>query len=222
MKLGTPVTVDTVKREKPDVLVVASGAKALSIDVPGIDKPHVVSAWDVLAERVADIGENVVVVGGAATGCESAHFIASMGTVDPEAFTFIMYHAAEETGFAKELLHNSRRNITIIDMVPRLAENVGRTSRWSLLKRLRLMGVELRPNTKLLEITDDSVIVETEEGEQSIPADTVVLALGAVPVDDLAREIEGDGIEVITIGDAIQPRKMNDAILEGFEGALNL
>ena len=93
VKLGTPVTVDTVKREKPDVLVVASGAKALSIDVPGIDKPHVVSAWDVLAERVADIGENVVVVGGAATGCESAHFIASMGTVDPEAFTFLMYHA---------------------------------------------------------------------------------------------------------------------------------
>jgi 2,4-dienoyl-CoA reductase (NADPH2) len=222
VKLCTLLTADTVKREKPDVLVVASGARALSIDVPGIDKPHVVSAWDVLAERVADIGENVVVVGGAATGCESAHFIAAMGTVDPEAFTFIMYHAAEDTGFAKELLHNSRRNITIIDMVPRLAENVGRTSRWSLLKRLRLMGVELRPNTKLLEITDDSVIVETEEGEQSIPADTVVLALGAVPVDDLAREIEGDGFEVIKIGDVIQPRKMNDAILEGFEAALNL
>jgi 2,4-dienoyl-CoA reductase (NADPH2) len=222
VKLGTRVTADTVKRHKPDVLVVASGAEALGIDVPGIDKAHVVSAWDVLAERVADIGENVVVVGGAATGCESAHFIASMGTVDPEAFTFIMYHAAEDTGFAKELLHNSRRNVTIIDIVPRLADNAGRTSRWSLMKRLRLMGVELRPNTKLLAVTDDSVIVETEEGEQSIPADTVVLAVGAVPVDELAREVEGNGIEVITLGDARQPRKMSDAILEGFEAALNL
>jgi len=84
------------------------------------------------------------------------------------------------------------------------------------------MGVELRPNTKLLAITDDSVIVETEEGEQSIPADTVVLAVGAVPVDELAREIQGNGIEVITLGDARQPRKMSDAILEGFEAALNL
>jgi NADH dehydrogenase FAD-containing subunit len=90
------------------------------------------------------------------------------------------------------------------------------------MKRLRLMGVELRPNTKLLAIEDDSVIVETEEGEQSIPADTVVLAVGAVSVDELARETPGDGIEVITIGDALQPRKMNDAILEGFEAALNL
>jgi 2,4-dienoyl-CoA reductase (NADPH2) len=182
----------------------------------------VVSAWDVLAERVADIGENVVVVGGNATGCESAHFIASMGAVDAEAFTFIMYHAAEDTGFAKELLHNSRRNITVIDMIPRLADNVGKTSRWSLMKRLRLMGVELRPNTKLLEITDDSVVVETEEGEQTIPADTVVMAVGAVSVDDLAREVGGDRVEVITIGDAREPRKIADAILEGFEAAVNL
>ena len=46
-------------------------------------------------------------------------------------------HAAEDIGFAKELLYNSRRNITIIDMLPRLADNVGKTSRWSLMKRLR-------------------------------------------------------------------------------------
>jgi 2,4-dienoyl-CoA reductase (NADPH2) len=107
-------------------------------------------------------------------------------------------------------------------MIPRLAENVGKTSRWSLMKRMRLMNVELRPNTKLLEITDDSVIVETEEGEQSIPADTVVMAVGAISVDDLAREIGGDGVEVITIGDAKEPRKISDAILEGFEGALGI
>ena len=133
-----------------------------------------------------------------------------------------MYHAAENPDFAKELLYNSRRNITVIDIVPRLAGNVGKTSRWSLLKRMRLMGVELRPNTKLLEIRDDSVIVETEEGERSIPADTVVMAVGAVPVDDLARAVEGDGVEVITIGDAKEPMKIADAILEGFEGALSL
>jgi 2,4-dienoyl-CoA reductase (NADPH2) len=222
VKLGTPATAQTVASEKPDVLVVASGAKELEIDVPGLEKPHVVSAWDVLAENVADIGEEVVVVGGSATGCEAAHFIACMGTVDPETFTFLMYHAAEDTDFAKKLLYDSRRNVTIIDMVPRMADNLGKTSRWSLMKRLRLMGVELRPNTKLLEIRDDSVMVETEEGNQSIRADTVVMAVGAVPIDDLAREIGGDGVEVITVGDAKHPRKIADAILEGFERAVEL
>jgi hypothetical protein len=46
--------------------------------------------------------------------------------------------------------------------------------------------------------------------------------VGAVSVDDLAREIEGDGLEVITIGDAREPRKIAEAVYEGFEAAVNL
>ena len=222
VKVGTTLTASIVEKEKPDVLVVASGAKGDTIDVPGIDKPHVLSAWDVLAERAVEIGDRVVVVGGSATGCETAHFIASMGSVDSESFAFLMYHSAEDVEFAKTLLHDSRRQITVIDMLPRLADNAGRTSRWVLMKSLRLMGVDLRPNTKLLEITDDSVVVETEEGRQAIPADTVVIAVGAVSVNDLAAQVRDDGIEVIVIGDAKEPRKINDAIHEGFHAALKI
>lgn len=222
VKLGTALTASMVEQQKPDVLVVASGAKNLSIDVPGIDKPHVLSAWDVLAERAADIGDRVVIVGGSATGCETAHFIASMGTVDSDSFAFLMYHSAEDVEFAKELLHDSRRQITVIDMLPRLASNAGRTSRWVLMKSLALMQVELRPNTKLLEISDDSVVVETEEGRQTIPADTVVMAVGAVSVDDLAEQVKREGTRVIVIGDAKEPRKINDAISEGFQEALRV
>ena len=65
-------------------------------------------------------------------------------------------------------------------------------------------------------------MVETEEGKQTIPADTVVMAVGAVSVDDLAEQVKGDGIEVIVIGDAKQPRKINDAIFEGFQEALKV
>lgn len=164
----------------------------------------------------------MIVVGGSATGCETAHFIASTGTPDSDTFTFLMYHSAEDPEFAMELIHNSGRNITVIDMVPRLATNMGRSARWSLMKSLRLMGVQLRPKAKLLEITDDSVIVETAKARESLKADTVVIAVGVLPVDDLAKEIEGNGIKVITIGDAKKPRKMTEAVNEGFEEALRI
>ena len=173
-------------------------------------------------DKVSHIGENVVVVGGSATGCETAQFIASMGTPEPDTFTFLIYHSAEDPEFATKLLHDAGRRITVIDMVPRFANNVGRTARWSLMKGLRLMGVELRKKTKLLEITDDAVIVETEEGKTSLKADTVVMAVGVLPDDELARHLEEDGIKVITIGDAKKPRKMTDAIWEGFEEALKI
>ncbi len=222
LELNTLLTPGMIKENSPDVLVVASGAEPMKIDIPGVDKPHVVSGWDVLTEKVHNIGQHVVIVGGSATGCETAHFVASMGAPDPSTFTFLMYHGAEDIQFAMDLLHNPGREITVIDMVPRFADNVGRTSRWSLMRSLRLMGVNLLSKTKLIEITDDSILVETEGGKESIEADTVIMAVGVLPVNHFAGEIEGDGIKVITIGDAKEPRKITEAVREGFEEALKI
>ncbi|MBL7173972.1 MAG: FAD-dependent oxidoreductase [Desulfobacteraceae bacterium] len=222
VNFNTPVTPETVRSERPDVLVIASGARPVRIEVPGIDKPHVVDAWDVLSEKVWQIGEEVVIVGGSATGCETALFVAQIGSPDPETFTFLMYHTAERPEVVRRLLHAAGRKVTVIDMVPRFAENVGRTARWSLIKSLRLMGVKLRPNTTLLEIRDDSVLVKTDKGEVSIPADTVIMAAGAVPVNGLAQDLKGDRVNIITIGDAKEPRKITEAVREGFEEALKI
>jgi len=220
--INTPLTPEMAARERPDLLVVASGARPVRIPVTGMDKPHVVDAWDVLGEKVWNIGRNVVVVGGSATGCETALFVAEMGVPDPETFTFLMYHSAENREFAAELLHSPGRKVTVIDMVPRLADNVGRTARWSLTKSLKLMGVTLRPNTTLLEIRDNSALVQTKKGSATIPADTVIMAVGVVSVDDLARDMEGTGIQVVTIGDAKTPGKITEAVREGFEEALRI
>ncbi|MBW2095855.1 MAG: FAD-dependent oxidoreductase [Deltaproteobacteria bacterium] len=222
VRLNTPLTPETAAREKPDAVVVASGARPLSIDVPGAGKPHVVEAWDVLSEKVWDIGRNVVVVGGSATGCETAHYIASMDIPDPATYSFLMFHNAEDPEFATSLLHTPARRVTVIDMVPRLANNVGRTARWSLMKSLRLLHVDLRPKTRLIEIRDDSVEVETDKGEASIPADMVVMAVGVASENRLVKELEETGMKVITIGDAKAPRRITEAVREGFQEALKI
>ena len=220
--INRAVGADLVKAEKPDVLAVATGAAPLKINVPGVDGPNVVDAWDVLSEQVPYIGQKVVVVGGSATGCETAHAIASMDAPDPEAFTFLMYHNAEDASFACGLLHDSCRQVTIIDVLDRLAGNVGRTARWSLMKSLRLEGVDLRPATCLKEITSEGVVVETGDLTETIPADTVVMAVGAKSLRDLAEVTDLGGVQVITLGDAKEPRNMTSAIREGYEEALRI
>ncbi len=222
IRLETLLSPEIIKSEKPDVVVMASGAKPIDIKVPGIDKPHVVSAWDVLCDNAPDIGQNVVIVGGSATGCETAHYIASMGIPDPETFFFLMFHDAEEVEYAKNLLYNPGRKITIIDMVERLADNVGKSSRWGLLKSLRLLGVDMRPKTKLVSITDDEVLVESAGKSDSIPADTVIIAVGALSENSLSKEIKGGEASLITIGDAKEPRKITEAVREGFQEALKI
>jgi 2,4-dienoyl-CoA reductase (NADPH2) len=220
--LDTALTREIVQEQSPDVLVVASGARPMNLDFPGVDKPHVIDAWDVLSEKAWKIGRNAVVVGGSATGCETAYFIASMDIPDPDTYSFLMFHTAEDPKFATSLLRSTGRQVTVIDMVPRLAANVGRTSRWSLMKSLRLLGIDLRPGTKLIEIRDDSVLVETAKGEETIPADTVVMAVGASSVNDFAGNVKEIGCDVITIGDAKEPRKITEAVREGFEEALKI
>jgi 2,4-dienoyl-CoA reductase (NADPH2) len=220
--LDTALTREIVAEQSPDILVIASGARPMYLDVPGVDKPHVIDAWDVLSEKAWKIGSDVVVVGGSATGCETAYFIASMDIPDPDTYSFLMFHTAEDPEFATSLLRTAGRQVTVIDMVPRLADNVGRTSRWSLIKSLKLLGIDLRPGTKLIEIRDDSVLVETAKGEETISADTVVMAVGASSVNDFAGNLKEIGCHVITIGDAKKPRKITEAVKEGFEEALKI
>lgn len=222
IRLNTPVDLPLINDIKPDVLVVASGAKPLEVNFPGIDKKHVVNAWDILSEKVWDIGKNVVIIGGSATGCETAHFISTLGMPDAETCAFLMYHRAESETFLNDLMHKTKRNITVIDMVDRLASNVGRTSRWALVKSLKLSDVNMLPNTRLVEIKDDSVVVQVGEEVKNIPADMVVLALGAKSDNALAEAVMGTGPEVIVIGDAQTPRKISDAVLEGFRHGLKV
>ena len=216
VRTGTPLTKEIVDAEKPDLVVAATGAEPITPPIPGIDKPHVVGAWDVLADRIPDIGDDVVIIGGSATGCETAHYLASQEMMDYDTFSFLMYHNAEDPVYAMELLHRTQRRITVVDMVDRLANNVGRTARWSLMKSLRLSGVELRPSTQVKEITDDGVVVESDKGTETIPADTVIIAVGATPMKTLANELSSTNVPVVVIGDAAEPRKIEDAIREGF------
>ncbi len=222
IRLGRSLTAEDVKRERPDAVVVATGAEPIAIRVPGIDKPHVVDAWDVLRGNVAHIGKRVVVVGGNAVGCETAEWIATDGLPDPETFMFLACHGAEAPEKLQSLGVCNGRGITVIDMVDRIGANVGPSTRWVLMQSLKRHGVELRTGTRLVEILDDAVVVETGAGRERIGADTVVMAVGSRSVNGLVEELRPTGVEVIVIGDAKTPRKFSDAIAEGYAEARNL
>ncbi|MCG6535375.1 MAG: NAD(P)/FAD-dependent oxidoreductase, partial [Syntrophales bacterium LBB04] len=139
---------------------------------------------------------------------------------DDRTFTFLAYHEADDLGRLRELLYHSGRSITVLEIMEKLAGNVGISTRWNLLKNLKRLGVKLRSQVRLIRIEEAQVIIETQTGQESIPADTIIMATGSRSVNDLAREGRELGIEVMTIGDAKEPRKIADAVREGFDAAL--
>ncbi|MFP3913199.1 MAG: FAD-dependent oxidoreductase, partial [Desulfobacteraceae bacterium] len=91
VELQLRVTADQnrVRELAPETVVLASGARPVTPQIPGIDSPHVVQSWEVLAGRKG-VGTRVVVLGGNAVGLETALYLAHVGTLTPEMLHFLM------------------------------------------------------------------------------------------------------------------------------------
>ncbi len=222
LRTGTEVTPEMVSGEKPDLVVIGTGAAPFKPPIEAVDAPNVVQAWDVLRGRV-QTGANVVVVGGGSVGLETAIFLATKGTISPAQLYFLTLHQAESPDVLRELMVKGVKKVTVIEMLPRMAQDVGPSTRWVLLKELQLRGITLVTGAKMKDISSESIVYTDSNGNDvTIPADTVVLAMGSRPENSLASELEKQGVEVRVIGDAKKPGRIGGALDAGFELAREL
>ena len=96
-------------------------------------------------------------------------------------------------------------------------------ARRRLLDGLREKQVTMLTEATCEEIAEGSVTVTTGEGQKdTVQADTVILAVGYQKNDDLLQALEGKVPEVYCIGDSSEPRRIVDAINEGYRTGLSL
>ncbi len=213
VKLNTDVTPALVEAEAPDSVIVATGAQPIIPDLPGVDRANVHTAFDVLEGR-ADIGRRVVVVGGGGIGCETAFYLAKLGAMDAETAVFLMTWKALDPETALRLTMKGRE-VTIVEMLPSIARDIGMARRGFLRRVLAMHEINIITQVRATAITEDGVACVDQDGAtQTIPADTVVLALGTRSSNDLGEQLQDKVPELYLIGDAKQPRKAMDAIHE--------
>jgi 2,4-dienoyl-CoA reductase (NADPH2) len=210
----TEVTPEYVELEKPDAVVLATGAEPLVSVIKGIDRPNVVMAWDVLSGR-ADAGKEVVVIGGGAVGLGTAIFLARKGTIDGDTLRFLLANQAETFETLNSLLFRGVKKVTVVEMLNRLGQDLGRSTRWTIIQDLWRLSVKTMTHTRAKEITDAGVIVDRAGREDLIRGDTIVVATGAKAVNALYEKLQGRAPEVYLIGDAKSPRKALEAVAEG-------
>jgi 2,4-dienoyl-CoA reductase (NADPH2) len=202
--------------EKPDAVILATGALPIKPPIPGVELPHVVQAWEVLQET-AVTGRRVVIIGGGAVGVETALFLAEKGTLSPEALKFLLVNRAEDPEDLYELATRGTKDIVVIEMIDKMGKDIGKTTRWGILQDLSRQGIQTKATTKALEITETFVKVEMDGKIEEIPADTVVLAAGAASYNPLQEFVENQGIPCKVIGDAARVALAFDAVHQGFE-----
>lgn len=219
--LGIEADQGLVKEMKPDVVIVATGASPILPNIPGIETQGVVRAWDVLSGKV-HVGEKVVIVGGNAVGLETALYLADQGTLPPEVLHFLVANRAESWETLEGLVNRGDRHVTVVEMMKRAGEDIGSSTRWTVMMELRRLGVTILTGATAVRIRPEGVEIEKGQKRDLLPAESVVIAAGAEPENSLVDELVDLVPEIYTIGDAKAPRNALEAIKEGFHTGLKI
>jgi NADPH-dependent 2,4-dienoyl-CoA reductase/sulfur reductase-like enzyme len=191
VRLGEELTIERIRAEKPDVVVIATGAKPALPEVPGLaaalESGFARTIDRVLAEGNEVLGEGTILVWGAAEGVELALDLARGG-----------------------------RKVRLLDPRSKFAPAayIGSRARYVMLWAAQ---AELVPETsvQLVEVGAGQVRLRQGDGrEESVACANLVVAPGRVANDPLSAALLGTGIEVHVVGDARAPRSYGNAIHE--------
>jgi 2,4-dienoyl-CoA reductase (NADPH2) len=148
--------------------------------------------------------------------------LARIGALTPEELHFLFVHQAETPDTLYKLATQGVKDVTLVEMTKRIGSDIGQTTGWIIRQDLGRAQVRTLTQTKALEVTLDGVRVEREDETSLLPADNVVLALGARPDRGLFERIKGVHSNVILVGDADRPLKAYDAAHQAFRAALEV
>ncbi len=190
----------------------ATGATPLRPNIPGIDGDNVAWASEVL-ENGAALGQRVVVIGGGAVGMETALFIAKQGPMSAESAVFLASGGALDAETAVKMTRQGPQ-VTILEMLDRIGQDMGPTTRASVRFHLRLHDVKVITKATARRITEAGVVYEHDGKEELAEADTVVIATGSKPETGLYDALQGALPEVYRIGDCVKARTACEAIEE--------
>ena len=189
VRLMTEADVDGILKGGFDYVIIATGSESFIPSLKGINGKYVYTSTDVLMDRASVEGNRVAVIGGGLVGCETAIHLAQKG---------------------KEVMV-----IEMLDDILATAEHCVNND-LSLRHLLEANKIAIHTNTKLAEVQDGQIMIETGGKSVEIPCDAVVIASGYVSSNQLVVDLDGL-VEYTVIGDNLKPRKIFNAVHEGFD-----
>ena len=221
LHLDTAVDADLVRKQNPDYIILAEGAQPLLPDIDGVDDPCVYTAWQVMKENPV-LGKSVAVIGGGSVGLETALFVAAKGTITPEVLYFLFAYEAESAERLRELMFQGSSRVTVFEMLPKIGQDVGKSTRWILFDNLKRCRVSVKTGATVTSIRNGRVKFQKDGQEDQMQFDNVILASGSKSVPGLSAQIKKMGYPFATVGDGVRPGKLNEAIHGGFLAAMNI
>lgn len=179
LHMNTEATIQMLKG-KYDAILFATGSKQITPRIKGIENDNVFTGIDVLNN--ADLVKNkkdIVVIGGGVVGCEIAYFLK----------------------FEKEM---KDANISVVEMSPYFMNHTCTANRGHIIHTLERGNVDLLNYTKLIEIKNDSIVIEQNVGKnRKDPYNTWSPILPENVLNPLEKKVKNKFIEKTLKADAV-------------------
>lgn len=190
VRLRCEMTFEEIEKLNADEIVVATGATAKVPPIPGVEMPHVATAIEVLLGE-KEPGRRVTIIGGGQVGCELAIWLEGKG-----------------------------KQVTLVEALDGLMtsgkETVFLANKMMLKDMLTYKNIRVMLRAQVSAIGENSVEVVTKEEKETIPADSVVLAIGYNSNDQLYRDLYSTVPKnVWLLGDAKNPSNIMFAVKDG-------
>jgi NADPH-dependent 2,4-dienoyl-CoA reductase/sulfur reductase-like enzyme len=190
VRLNTAVDTVLIDEEKPDAVIIATGATPFACDAEIAEGTDVMEAWQVLRGE-AKTGSSVVV---ADWRCDWIG-----------------------VGLAEKLALEGCR-VTLAVGGTHVGQNLQMYLRDDRAGKLHDLGVEVIPYARLFGADENTAYFYHMANGSPIVCegmDTLVLALGHQPATALEDSLRGRDLEVHLVGDCLSPRTAEEAIYEG-------
>ena len=184
LTLGHEFGVADIPNLNVDAVVVATGAHWVGLTVAGHESAHVLAPTDLGGFFAGDddaVSDPVVVLGGGKPGLTLAAALRVRG-----------------------------RSVTIVEPTRVFGTELGLPGRFRWVADAEAAGITLLGSTRLVAITRDHVVVESDGAESAVPAGTVVVATRESRPSPFLEPLTAANIATFVVGDAADPR--------GFEG----
>ncbi len=190
VRTGVTATAQSIKDFRPDLVVVATGAKSRPLPFPVQTDIPVLQAWDVLLnqERVPR-GARVTIVGGGMVGIETAD----------------------------TLIHYRGVKAVVLEGLSVIAKEMARNNRYDVLDRIAKGGAQVLTNAPVESIEGNTIWIKRDGKREAIDAgDMIIVAIGPLPNRDIVPEVERAGAQYVLAGDCNQIGDFLAAVRDGW------
>jgi len=220
--------INSIIKEKPEALIIATGSKPLLPDIEGIN--HAIIAENLLNNNIS-LGKNVVIIGAGALGCETALYSIKKGAMTHEQFYFNLRNGILTLEDALKASLKNNRHVTLLGNKKVIGADLPRSRKITLLEELNECGVKIQTNCRVEKIIKKDTnrysikcqIKNKNENNEYIyenhifDADTVINAIGYASFDDMYEKTKNISPDIYKIGDAKKVGSLKEAIKDGFD-----